>query len=239
MTSVANADVDGSRWVSGTRRQLEGGRPSGFTGKDQQAFLHREMAGICRAAERIERSRKGDGQRLPKRDTDGDPGFERNALTATKLDATDPGLVNAGALGQLSLCQPKSEAAGSDRRTKCARDRPAQTIRFADRVGRSPPGRYRRSHSRESYIWHFTGHYRPILGLATLGVRCVLAVIGLRSQQVRLWGIFGRRTRRGRACGGPAPVARPPRGADHDPRSEIGRADPCGPALRVCEIRGG
>src|SRR5678815_1758081 len=126
------------------------------------------MTRIRRATEGIERPREGNCQRLTECDTDGDPGLEGGAPTTTKLDAADPGLVDAGALGQLGLCQPKPDAPGSDRGPECACNRPAQAIGFANRIGRSPPGRYRPVHSRESYIWHFTGHYRSILGLTRL-----------------------------------------------------------------------
>jgi hypothetical protein len=60
-------------------------------------------------------------------------------LTTTKLDAADPGLVDAGALAQLRLCQPKSKAPASDGRTKYARDRPTQTIGLANGVSGSSP----------------------------------------------------------------------------------------------------
>ena len=81
----------------------------------QEAFLHREVAGIGGLAGLAEWSGECDGERPTERDAKCDPGLERDTPTSTQLDPADPRLMDANARGQLGLCQPEPDAPGPDR----------------------------------------------------------------------------------------------------------------------------
>jgi hypothetical protein len=75
--------------------------------RSPKVFLHLEMAGVGRLPDLPEGPREADRERLTERNPDPDPLVEPDSLTATELDAADPGLMDTDSIGQSRLGEPQ------------------------------------------------------------------------------------------------------------------------------------
>jgi hypothetical protein len=70
------------------------------------------MAGVGRLPDLPEGPREADRERLTERNPDPDPLVEPDSLTATELDAADPGLMDTDSIGQSRLGEPTTFSTG-------------------------------------------------------------------------------------------------------------------------------
>ena len=181
MSRVAHADVDRIGRIGRACRTLDRRGPVGLASQSEEVLLHREVAGIGRAAGLAERPRECDGEWLPERETDRDPQFEGRASSETSLDPTDRRLVYAHAVGELFLGQTESNTPGLDDLPERECDGLGEACRLADDVVLSSTGRRASVHAWESYREGFTGHWVGIAHPFTLnGARRIVRPSGTR-----------------------------------------------------------